>query len=66
MRIRVIVERGDLQLAVDSEPLGEGVCAGIHFIFKILFLVEVKVSICEQKSAHTDLTRIQVGTLSPA
>jgi hypothetical protein len=51
----LLVSRGDLQL-VDFEPLwGPSV---LHT--PKLTLTEAKVSVCEQKNSHTDVTRNQI------
>jgi hypothetical protein len=50
----MVVGREDLQLNVGSESQRGG--AGILYVSKVLSSVEVMVSVCGQKSLHTDLT----------
>jgi hypothetical protein len=53
---RMMVDRGYLWFSIGSKPRGR---PGILHIPKVIYFVEVKGSICEQKNLHINLTKDQ-------
>jgi hypothetical protein len=58
--MNIIVDRGDQQFNVGSEPYGEPVMINFH---KVLSLPEMKASVHEHKNLHTDLPGVEPRTL---